>query len=79
MANENDSAALSNRVEAARTQLDAHVREIVKWHFNPDTGCPFWLDFAKGLDWDPCTRVGGERLREHHLKSQDGKRAPART
>jgi phenylacetate-coenzyme A ligase PaaK-like adenylate-forming protein len=29
------------------------VREIVEWHFNPRTGCPFWLDFASGLDWDP--------------------------
>ena len=33
--------------------LDAHVREIVHWHFDPETGTPFWLDFAKRLDWDP--------------------------
>lgn len=33
--------------------LDAHVREIVHWHFSPDTGTPFWLDFASKLDWDP--------------------------
>jgi len=33
--------------------LDAHVREIVHWHFSPETGTPFWLDFAKKLDWDP--------------------------
>jgi len=33
--------------------LDAHVREIVQWHFNPETGTPFWLDFASKLDWDP--------------------------
>jgi phenylacetate-coenzyme A ligase PaaK-like adenylate-forming protein len=33
--------------------LDAHVREIVQWHFDPETGTPFWLDFAKKLDWDP--------------------------
>lgn len=33
--------------------LDAHVREIVQWHFNPETGTPFWLDFAAKLDWDP--------------------------
>jgi hypothetical protein len=31
-------------------QLDAHVREIVQWHFSPETGTPFWLDFAKKLD-----------------------------
>jgi hypothetical protein len=30
--------------------LDAHVRDIVRWHFSPETGTPFWLDFAKRLD-----------------------------
>ena len=38
-------------------QLDAHVREIVHWHFSPDTGTPFWLDFATRLDWDPRTDI----------------------
>jgi len=33
--------------------LDAWVREVVAWHFDPETGCPFWLDFAKNLSWDP--------------------------
>jgi len=33
--------------------LDAHVREIVQWHFNPETGTPLWLDFATKLNWDP--------------------------
>ncbi|MGH9662069.1 MAG: hypothetical protein ACRD96_26205, partial [Bryobacteraceae bacterium] len=26
---------------------------IIDWHFSPETGCPFWLDFARRLDWDP--------------------------
>ena len=34
---------------SARERLDAHVREIVKWHFDPATGCPFWLERAKTL------------------------------
>ena len=38
-------------------ELDAHVREIVRWHFSPDTGAPFWLEFAKRLDWDPRTEI----------------------
>jgi phenylacetate-coenzyme A ligase PaaK-like adenylate-forming protein len=38
-------------------ELDAHVREIVRWHFSPDTGTPFWLDFASRLDWDPRTDI----------------------
>ncbi|MBO0860752.1 MAG: hypothetical protein J2P21_20165, partial [Chloracidobacterium sp.] len=49
-----DTAAdLSVREQAAKARLDAHVREIVEWHFNPETGCPFWLDFASRLNWDP--------------------------
>ena len=37
--------------------LDSHVRDIVHWHFSPETGTPFWLDFAKKLDWDPRREV----------------------
>lgn len=44
---------LSAKVQQAKARLDAHVREIVAWHFNPQTGCPFWLEFASKLDWDP--------------------------
>ncbi len=36
-----------------KAALDAHVREIVAWHFDPKTGSPFWLDFASKLGWDP--------------------------
>jgi len=37
---------LSARVQDANPRLDAHVRDIIEWHFNHETGCPFWLDFA---------------------------------
>ena len=43
--------------EEATAQLDSHVREIIAWHFNPETGCPFWLDYASNLGWDPRTAV----------------------
>ena len=46
-------ADLAPRLDDAKQKLDAHVREIVEWHFNPGTGCPFWLDFASKLGWDP--------------------------
>ncbi len=39
-------------IQQARTQLDAHLREIIEWHFNPETGCPFWLDWAR-KNFDP--------------------------
>ncbi len=41
----------------AKDRLDAHVRDIVRWHFNPATGCPFWLERAKSLDFDPLQDV----------------------
>jgi hypothetical protein len=46
-------------IHSARERLDAHVREIVRWHFDPATGCPFWLERAKGFDFDPLTDVSG--------------------
>jgi len=44
-------------IKEAREKLDAHVREIVGWHFNPETGTPFWLDRAKTLGFDPRKEV----------------------
>ena len=32
-------------VAAAKTQLNQHLLEIIEWHFNPATGCSFWLDW----------------------------------
>ncbi len=52
-------AALTQKVREARERLDAHVREIVSWHFDPATGCPFWLEKAKTFDFDPRTDVRG--------------------
>ena len=53
------AAAAPDRVQAARTALDAHVREIVGWHFSPETGSPFWLDYASKLGWDPLKEIHG--------------------
>ena len=47
----------SAAIAAARERLDAHVREIIAWHFNPATGSPFWLSFAEKLGWDPRREV----------------------
>ncbi len=44
---------LQQRVGTARQRLDEWTREVVAWHFDPDTGCPFWLEYAQRLDWDP--------------------------
>lgn len=42
-----------SKIRQAREQLDAHVRDIIQWHFSPETGCPFWLDYAGKRGWDP--------------------------
>lgn len=46
-------------VDAARAQLDAHTVETIAWHFHPSTGCPFWLDYAASLSFDPLKDVKG--------------------
>ncbi|MFL6199512.1 MAG: hypothetical protein ACJ76J_10070 [Thermoanaerobaculia bacterium] len=51
--------SLAERIAEARARLDAHVREIVAWHFDPKTGCPFWLERAAGLGFDPRKEVRG--------------------
>jgi len=43
-------ANLHVRVEREREALDAWVREVIAWHFDPETGCPFWLDYGERLD-----------------------------
>ena len=52
-------AGLETRIKSTRESLDAWVREMVAWHFDPATGCPFWLDFAQNLDWDPRKEIRG--------------------
>jgi phenylacetate-coenzyme A ligase PaaK-like adenylate-forming protein len=44
-------------VQQARDQLDAQVRDIIAWHFNPETGAPVWIEKAKELGFDPRKEV----------------------
>ncbi|RIK75204.1 hypothetical protein DCC62_13780 [candidate division KSB1 bacterium] len=55
----NSTASLSNKITAAQRRLDEHVREMVQWHFSPETGCPFWLKFAAKLSFDPRKEIHG--------------------
>jgi hypothetical protein len=43
--------------DKASAQLDAHVREIVQWHFSPESGSDFWLDWATNAGWNPCQEI----------------------
>jgi hypothetical protein len=44
-------------VAEAAQALDAWVREVVAWHFSPETGSPFWLEFARKEKLDPRKEV----------------------
>ena len=59
-------------LDTAAATLDAHVREIVAWHFSPETGTPFWLDFARDAGWDPRAEVQGfsDLLRFPHFDGE---------
>ena len=48
---------LAQQVQQAKEQLDNHVREMVKWHFSPETGSPFWLEKAETYDFNPLEEV----------------------
>src|SRR6185503_15478521 len=45
--------------DVSRALLDQWVREIVAWHFDPATGTPYWLDYAKQAGWDPRKAITG--------------------
>jgi phenylacetate-coenzyme A ligase PaaK-like adenylate-forming protein len=47
----------TSSVSSAREQLDAHVRQIIQWHFSPETGSPFWLEWAGKAGWNPLKEV----------------------
>ena len=46
------------KVEAAKQALDAHVQEIVRWHFSEETGTPVWLQWARDHG---CTEMASDR------------------
>jgi len=62
----------SATIKAAQEKLDAHVRDIVQWHFSPETGTPFWLDWAKKAGWNPATEVKcfADLLRFPHFQDE---------
>ncbi len=45
------------RVANAARALDQHLAEILRWHFSPETGTPFWLDWAEQADWNPIDEI----------------------
>ena len=52
-----ETKSLEVLIKDSKTKLDAQVREVVQWHFSPDTGTPFWLDKAKEYKFNPLKDV----------------------
>ena len=44
-------------VREAAEAMDSHVRNIIQWHFSPESGCPFWLEWADKAGWNPAREV----------------------
>ena len=68
------------KIEEARRRLDAHVVETVQWHFDPATGCPFWLEWAASAGWDPRREVRGfaDLVRFGHFQDEWLRGGPVR-
>jgi phenylacetate-coenzyme A ligase PaaK-like adenylate-forming protein len=49
--------ASESAVSSAQEKLDAHLRETIKWHFSPETGCPFWLEWLEKSSWNPIEEI----------------------
>lgn len=48
---------LNAKLAAAKQQLDEQTVRIVRLHFDPELGTPFWLEKAKTYDFNPLTDV----------------------
>ncbi|MBQ17021.1 MAG: hypothetical protein CMJ65_07850 [Planctomycetaceae bacterium] len=63
---------LVTQTAESKAALDAHTVETVQWHFNPETGSPFWLERAGDLGFDPLTEVNSfEDLKKFPLFEDD--------
>jgi phenylacetate-coenzyme A ligase PaaK-like adenylate-forming protein len=49
----NNDPGLQHAIKGAQEKLEAHLKEIINWHFSPETGSPFWLDWQKKAGWEP--------------------------
>lgn len=52
-------AAMRERVPELAVDLDTWTRRMMRWHFSPGTGSPFWLSRRDSLGFDPVRDVDG--------------------
>lgn len=63
---------MQSDIQKAIDRRDAHVRAMIEWHFNPQTGCPFWLGQVEKLGFDPREKVRGLDDLVQHFPNFDG-------
>jgi phenylacetate-coenzyme A ligase PaaK-like adenylate-forming protein len=52
-------ALMRERLPLLRYEPDEWVRRMMRWHFSPETGSPFWLRRRGSLGFNPLTDVAG--------------------
>ena len=65
------ASGLKSQATTAQEVLDAWVREVIEWHFDFETGSPYWLDWAAKAGWDPRAEVYSftDLVKFGHLKT----------
>ena len=76
----NDQIINTKNMTSTRKALDVWLREIINWHFDPVTGSPFWLDWAKEAGWDPRKEVHGfdDLVKFGHFEDEQLRGGPVR-
>ncbi len=44
-------------IQSVKDQLDQHTVAMMQRHFHESTGCPFWLEKSRELNFDPLTEI----------------------
>jgi len=47
------------QIDEAKRVLDDHVRRMIEHHFSPETGTPYWLNWAERAGWSPIEEILG--------------------
>jgi hypothetical protein len=63
-----------SKIKQAIDERDAHLRAVIEWHFNPETGCPFWLSQVStgALGFDPREKIKTFEDIVEHFPNFDG-------
>ena len=72
---ESQSSSLDARVHESRKALDAHVREIVRWHFDPAIGMQICKEAVENNFW-PLFEVEDGKYKINYKPSEKKPKTP---